>query len=325
MTRAIGIFSGGLDSMLAVETLRRQGIEVLALTFQTPFFTSRRAEQSASFLGIAHRIQDITLEHLEIVKNPRFGLGRHMNPCMDCHALMFKKAGQLMEAEGYDFLFSGEVLGQRPFSQNRQALEKVALASGYPDRILRPLSALKLPPSWPELSGLVDRKGLFGFRGRSRKPQMELARKLGITEFPSPAGGCLLTDPGFSARLRDLLEREENWDIHDLFLLSVGRHLRLTPGRKVIVGRNQRENERIDSLAQEGDVRLTAVDYPGPLVLVPHGAPMEVLEMAASVCLRYSDSPPTGIHSVRVRQGDREWILRVTPSSPAQTDGWIIS
>lgn len=324
MSKAIGIFSGGLDSILAVEVLRRQGVEVLAITFETPFFASRRAAESARQIGVAHRIQDITTEHIEILKNPRFGMGRNMNPCMDCHALMFRKAGEIMEAEGYDFLFSGEVLGQRPFSQNRQALEQVARASGFPDRIVRPLSALRLPPTGPEQSGLVDRKRLLGLMGRSRKPQMELARQWGITKFPSPAGGCLLTDPAFSARLRDLFEREQDWDLRDLYLLSVGRHLRLTPYRKVVVGRNHNENEKLASLARDQDAQLTAVDYPGPLALVPHGGPREVLEKAASVCLRYSDAPASGTHAVLIQQAGLEWILRVSPSSPAQTDQWII-
>lgn len=324
MSRAVGIFSGGLDSILAVEVLRRQGIEVLAVTFETPFFGSLRAVESAKSLGVDHRVLDITEEHLQILRNPVFGLGKHMNPCMDCHALMFRKAGELMEKEGYDFLFSGEVLGQRPFSQNLRALQKVAEASGFPDRILRPLSALRLPPSGPEKSGLVDRNKLLGLKGRSRKPQMELAAMWGISRFPSPAGGCLLTDPSFSARLKDLWEKEEKWDVRDLKLLSLGRHLRLTPSRKLVVGRNQSENERLASMATQEDVQLEALDYPGPLVIVPHGAPQELLELAASVCLRYSDAPSQGTHWVRVRHANREWTMQARACSPDQTDQWII-
>lgn len=324
MSRAIGIFSGGLDSMLAVELLRRQGVEVLALTFDTPFFGSQRAVDSARHLGVAHRVLDITQEHLHILKNPRFGLGKHMNPCMDCHALMFRKAGEIMETEGYDFLFSGEVLGQRPFSQNLRALQEVANASGLPDRILRPLSALRLPPSGPERAALVDRTRLLGLKGRSRKPQMELAAQWGIREFPSPAGGCLLTDPAFSNRLKDLWEKEQSWDVRDLKLLSLGRHLRVSPSRKILVGRNQSENERLASMATAEDLQLEALDYPGPLVLVPHGAAQELLELAASICLRYSDAPAQGLHTVRVKKGQLEWTLQARACSPHDTDLWII-
>jgi tRNA-specific 2-thiouridylase len=324
MSKAIGIFSGGLDSMLSVETLRRQGIEVLAVTFETPFFSSKRAVDSARRLGVPHRVVDITAEHLEIVKNPRFGRGRYMNPCMDCHALMFKKAGEIMEAEGFDFLFSGEVLGQRPFSQNRQALEQVAKASGYPDRILRPLSAQLLPPSGPELRGLVDRSRLLAFKGRSRKPQMELARTWGIDHYPSPAGGCLLTDPGFSRRLKDLFENEACWDVRDLHLLSVGRHLRIQASKKVVVGRNREENEKIGALAREDDILLSVARYPGPLVMIPHGGPEELVEIASSICLRYSDAPKEKPHQVRIRSGGREWLVESTPCDPSLTDKWIV-
>jgi hypothetical protein len=324
MSRAIGIFSGGLDSMLAVELLRRQPVEVIALTFETPFFGSARARESARLLGVPHRVLDISSEHLELVRNPRFGFGRHMNPCMDCHALMFRKAGDLLDREGYDFLFSGEVLGQRPFSQNRQALARVAMASGLPDLILRPLSALRLPPSGPELRGWVDRHQLLGFQGRSRKPQMELAREFGITQYPSPAGGCLLTDPIFSRRLRDLLGREPYWTVRDLRLLSLGRHLRPLPDRKLVVGRNHQENERIESLAGPEDVLLSAVDHPGPTVLVPYGGPDEFLEKAAAVCLRYGDAPPGPPYPVRLRQGDREWIVEASAASSRETDLWLI-
>ena len=324
MSRAIGIFSGGLDSMLAVELLRRQGVEVLALTFETPFFGSARATESARILNVPHRVLDLSLQHLEVVRSPRFGFGRHMNPCMDCHALMFQRAGELLDQEGYDFLFSGEVLGQRPFSQNRQALARVAMASGRPDLILRPLSALCLPPSGPEERGWVDRGRLLSLRGRTRKPQMELAREFGITQYPSPAGGCLLTDPIFSRRLADLFQREAGWSERDLRLLSVGRHLRPFPGGKLIVGRNHRENERIQELAGPLDIQLSAVDHPGPTVLVPHGGPPELLEKAAAVCLRYGDAPSGTAHAVRLRQGDKEWIVQAIASSSQDTDRWII-
>lgn len=325
MIKAIGIFSGGLDSILAVETLRRQGIEVLTVTFETPFFKSKRAVESARYIQVPNRVVDITAEHLEIVKNPKFGRGRCMNPCIDCHALMFKKAGEIMESENYDFVFSGEVLGQRPFSQNRQALDQVARASGYPERILRPLSAQLLPPSGPELRGLVDRSRLLAFKGRSRKAQMELAKKWGIDNYPSPAGGCLLTDPGFSRRLKDLFDNEATWDVRDLHLLSVGRHLRVKPSKKIIVGRNKEENEKILSMAGEDDLLLSAAKYPGPVVIIPHGGPKEVVEIAASICLRYSDAPEGAKGQVKIKSSGGEWVIESTACDPSETDQWIVS
>jgi tRNA-specific 2-thiouridylase len=324
MSRAIGIFSGGLDSMLAVEVLRRQGVEIIAVTFETPFFASSRAKASAKFLDVPHRVMDITRDHLEVVQNPRFGFGRYMNPCLDCHALMFRKAAEILDGEGYDFLFSGEVLGQRPFSQNRQALARLGEASGRPELILRPLSALCLPPSGPEERGLVDRRRLMGLKGRSRKPQMELAQRWGITQYPSPAGGCLLTDPSFSRRLADLFAREIKWNIRDLRILSLGRHLRILPDQKVVVGRNREENEQLQAAAEPDDILLSAAAHPGPLVLVPYGGPSELVEKAAAVCLRYGDAPGGSAQPVRARQGKGEWILEVEAAAPQETDAWLI-
>lgn len=310
--------------MLAVEVLRRQGIDVLAVTFETPFFGSERARESARVLGVQHRVIDLTSEEIEGLLSPRFGFGRRMNPCMDCHALMFRKAAALLDEEGYDFLFSGEVLGQRPFSQNRQALDLVARASGRADLIVRPLSALLLPLTGPEQRGLVDRRRLLALKGRSRKPQIALARQWGINHYPSPAGGCLLTDPVFSRRLSDLLQREASWTQRDLRLLSIGRHLRISPQRKIVVGRNRVDNERLEALASDEDVLVSAIGHPGPTVLVPYGGDTEVLERAASVCLRYGDAPPGQSHPVVLRQGGRKWVMEALACGPDQTAQWLI-
>jgi tRNA-specific 2-thiouridylase len=327
-SRAIGIISGGLDSLLAVELLRRQDIEVLAVTFVTPFFGSEKGQEAARALGVDHRVIDITREHLRIVRRPQFGYGRHMNPCMDCHALMFNVAGELLDGEGYDFLFSGEVLGQRPLSQNRQALERVAEASGRPDEIVRPLSALCLPPSGPEKRGLLDRNRLLGLQGRSRKPQMALAAQWGIVRYPSPAGGCLLTDANFSRRLAQLLKGKAPWEIRDLHLLPVGRHLLPLPERKIVVGRNQKENETLQSLVLPDDLVLAVESHPGPLVLIPHGgaspASPQLLQRAAGVCVRYSDAPQETEQLIRVQHGARQWWLHAAAATPRQTDAWLI-
>lgn len=322
--RAIGLFSGGLDSMLAVEVLRRQGLEVLAVTFETPFFGSARARESALTLGVPHLVEEITNEHLEVVRSPQFGYGRQMNPCMDCHALMFRKAGEILDREGYDFLFSGEVLGQRPFSQNRQALERVAKASAKAEIIVRPLSALCLPASGPERRGWVDRSRLLDLRGRSRKRQMELAHRWGFSNYPSPAGGCLLTDPIYSRRLKDLFENQSVWTERDLRFLSLGRHLRISPDQKLVVGRNQEENERLQAMAGPEDMLVYAMGYPGPVVLVPHGAPALLLKKAASVCLRYGDAPNASTQRLEVRHGEKRWGIEAQAATPMETDRMLI-
>ncbi len=291
MARAIGLLSGGLDSILATRLLQDQGIEILAVCFQTPFFDFLRAQRAAAQLKVPLRIIDISEEHLQIVQNPRYGYGRNMNPCIDCHILMLKRAGYLLDRENLDLIFTGEVLGQRPMSQNKQVLQIVARDSGYEGLILRPLSAKLLPETLPEKEGKVLRGRLLDIQGRSRKSQFELAKRYGIGDYPEPAGGCLLTDPAFSRRLRDLLTHQGRVQIREIELLRVGRHFRLDESTKVIIGRRKEENERLLELAHEGDVIIRVMDYPGPIALIPRGSPKPSLEIAASLCIRYSDAP----------------------------------
>jgi len=313
--RAIAVFSGGLDSTLAVKVIQKQGIEVLAVSFRSAFFGSSAAETSAAFLGVPLRIVDFTEEHLRLVENPPHGYGRNMNPCIDCHAMMFRRAGGIMEEEGYDFLFTGEVLGERPMSQNRGALKLVAEEAGYPDLILRPLSAQLLPPTRPEREGLVDREQLLAMRGRSRKPQMEAARKFGLTDYPTPAGGCKLTDPGFSRRLKDLFEHSEAVSVRDVELLRLGRHFRLSDSVKAVVGRSREENEQLMALARPSDVHLIVAGPPGPDVLILSSEkPTErQIELIAQVTASYSDAPDDRPAVVRVTADGRTRELSVHP------------
>ncbi len=288
MTVAIGLFSGGLDSILAVKVLQEQGIAVEGVCFVTPFFDSEKAELANRQLKIPLHVLDILDSHLEILQNPRYGFGKNMNPCIDCHGLMLREAGRLMDRLSAQFVFTGEVLGERPMSQNKNSLRSVEKLSGLMGRVLRPLSARLLPETIPEQEGLVDRSRLLAIRGRSRKPQLELVEKYGITEFPEPAGGCLLTDPGYSRRLRDLMDRGLELSRRNLELLKVGRHLLLEDGTKIIVGRNEGENNTIEALRLAGDLMLsTGDDLPGPTVLIPGGGPEDALHFAAAVCLRY--------------------------------------
>jgi len=256
-----------------------------------------------------------------MVRSPKHGYGGNMNPCIDCHTLMLREAGRLMKREGGDFLFTGEVLGQRPMSQNKGALRVVERESGYEGRVLRPLSAQLLAETMPEQEGLVDRERLLAISGRSRKQQLELARHYHITEYLTPAGGCLLTDPIFSRRLRDLFDYQDPVQIRDIELLKVGRHLRLSPTVKMIVGRNARDNERISQLLVPGDDLLKVEEYPGPLCLIPYGGSLDDAIKAAAICIRYSDaSKDKEIAVIWSRAGEEKRISgrSCPPAMPAE-------
>ena len=290
MTKAIAVFSGGLDSMLAAELIRRQNIDVLCLTFTTPFFGPEKAQAAAKQINLPLVIEDITDQHLKMLKSPRYGYGKNMNPCIDCHILMLQEAGKKMAETGADFILTGEVLGQRPMSQGKQSLFVVAKNSGFADYILRPLSALLLEPIKAERDGRVDRSRLLSIQGRGRKEQIQMAADFGITDYAPPAGGCLLTDSMFTRRLRDLFTHQADHDIHDLDFLKYGRHFRMDDQGKIIVGRNNSDNEKLLGLATDDDLVLCMADFPGPQVVVPHGI-IALLPLAASLCVRYSDAP----------------------------------
>jgi len=287
--KALCVFSGGLDSMLAAALVRAQGINVLALFFETPFFTSKRAQESARSMNLPFRVVDLTARHLEVVKHPKHGYGGNMNPCIDCHALMFRVSGELLQTEGASFVISGEVLGQRPLSQNRHALSKIASESGIGPILLRPLSARLLPLTIPEEKRWVRRELLMDFQGRSRKPQIQLASKLGVDRYPSPGGGCLLTDRAFSKRLRDLFTHDKDACSREIELLKLGRHFRIGSA-KIVVGRNKGENEAILALSRDEDLVLEAVSSPGPTVLVSGEITREGVDLAAAITLAYSDA-----------------------------------
>ena len=322
MVRAIGLLSGGLDSMLAARILQEQGIEVTGISFETPFFNASKARAAASRLGIPLLVRDITDRHLEMMKAPPHGFGSNMNPCIDCHALMVGIAARIMRREGLDFVFTGEVLNERPMSQNRKALgivEREADCVGY---LLRPLSARLLDETVPERDGRVDRNGLLALQGRSRKPQMELARKYGIEDYPTPAGGCLLTDPGFSRRLRDLMEHEGLDDVRLIHLLRPGRHFRLAGGRKVVVGRNEAENGRIEELGEENDTVLVPRGVPGPTALIPGGGNAEEIVEAARILARYSDAKEGEKVRVSVKRAGEEKLIEIScpPNDAIETE-----
>ncbi len=276
--------------MLAAKLVAAQGIEVVPVFFDTPFFEPSKALDAAKAISMPLRRVDITQRHIEIVKNPVHGYGANMNPCIDCHALMARVAGEMLAAEKADFVITGEVLGQRPMSQTKHGLSVVAFESGLGGLLVRPLSARLLPPTIPEKRGWLDREKLFAFQGRTRKPQIEAAAHFSINRYPSPGGGCLLTEKRFARRLKDLLESKPNPSRKDLEMLKVGRHFRLGPGAKLVVGRNKGENEALLSLASSRDRVLSAAAIPGPTAVLSGAAESNELETALAVTLAYSDA-----------------------------------
>jgi len=308
--KAVSLFSGGLDSMLAVKLIQNQGINVTAFHFVLPFNYIEKEKQisavkTANKLNIPTETFRGGKEYTEIVKNPRHGYGKNMNPCIDCKIFIMKKAFAFMKKIGASFLFSGEVIGQRPMSQRKKALEIIEKEAGVEGFLLRPLSAKLLPPTIPEEKGWVKIEYFRDFEGRSRKPQIKLAKKFGITEYPSPAGGCLLTDFDFSIRLKDSFRHSED-SISELTLLNFGRHFRLKSGAKLIVGRDEKENQIIEKLADENDLLIEGIGFGSPLALLKNSNNPEDIDISASICIRYSkkrDEKNVKV-AVRTRKGN---------------------
>jgi tRNA U34 2-thiouridine synthase MnmA/TrmU len=320
--RAVALFSGGLDSTLAILAVLRQGAEVTALKFITPF-DHEVSDRSSFFAVLYHTAEkfgfdvktfEIPDQFLEIIKKPKFGYGRNMNPCIDCRILMLKAAKDFMEKTEADFIISGEVLGQRPMSQRKNILCLIDKEAGVTDYVLRPLSAKLLKITIPEIKGIINREMLFDFRGRSRKPQMTLAKDFGLTDYPAPAGGCLLTEPNYACRLKDLLAHNPDPDYDDLSLLRIGRHFRFSPSCKIIVGRNKAENEKIWSLSVKGCL-LKVEGYGSPTTLIVGEITDEAVRVAASLCAKYSDAK--GIREAEVTAIRKGTIstLRTAPCS----------
>lgn len=266
--RGLSLLSGGLDSQLAVRVLERAGATVEAVSFETPFFSSAAARRAAAALGVKLHVIDFTNEEVALIKDPPHGFGGAMNPCIDCHAAMIRRAGALMTELGFDFVATGEVAGQRPMSQNAQALKTVEKASGLKGRLVRPMSAKLLEPTIPELEGKLDRDRLLDIHGRSRERQIALAAEFGIVDYPSPAGGCKLTEKAFGRKLRDLMMHEGLDDRALLELLTVGRRFRLPGGSAVILGRDARENAVLEQGTFAAVLR-PAAGVPGPTAAIP--------------------------------------------------------
>ena len=315
--KSLVIFSGGLDSQLAVCVLLEQGIHVEAITYSSPFFGTEKSKQAAKALGVKHHIIDFTEEILEQVQHPAHGLGKAMNPCIDCHTHMIMRAGELLEEWGFDFIATGEVLAQRPMSQNKQSLGVVARCSKYEDLLVRPLSASLLEPTKPIREGWLDVSRLPAFSGRNRTPQIKLAEHFGLKDYPAPAGGCLLTEKRFGNKLKDLLDHEgPDADRTNVWLLKTGRHLRLADDVKIIVGSDESENDLLEAKAHPEDFRIICPDIPGPTVIAPSSINEEQLKTAAAICARYAKTPTGEPVTVQISKGSESRTIRIVPMHP---------
>jgi tRNA-specific 2-thiouridylase len=332
--KAIGLLSGGLDSTLAHAVVQSLGVEVKAINFYTGFCileTQRRlgrtrpdgsAPRNDALSAAANLQADIEFvdisgpEYLEVITHPRYGYGKNANPCVDCRIFMFRRAKEIMQREGADFVFTGEVLGQRPKSQRRDPMRTIERESGLEGRVLRPLSAKLLEPTIPEKEGLIDRERLLDISGRSRKRQMELARELGILDYPQPAGGCcFLTDETFGRRFHDLLESRPDRHIEqdEIPVLATGRHFRLSPKAKLIVGRNEGENALLSQYAGAARFLLEARGRMGPLALVEGEPGEEERALASRIVARYGKGKDEPQVPVEWRRGPEQFEMSVEP------------
>ncbi|MDG2383658.1 MAG: hypothetical protein P8N76_18440 [Pirellulaceae bacterium] len=321
MPGCLALLSGALDSLLAIRLMQLQEIDVEALHFQTIYTNCHHeAAQAAHTLGIKLTIIKPDADYFELIESPRFGYGRGANPCLDCRIYMFRKAAECMRQSEADFLISGEIIGQRAKDQKRRDLEIISFHSQLDDQLLRPLSALCLPPTLPERSGLVDRNQLYGFTGSSRKGLIELARELGVKQIPQIASGCALTEPAFGRKVFDLLQYNQMNAVWDFESLKHGRHFRLDAKTKIIVGRNASDNDALRSLHKTtppiSTVLISPQNFPGPIVLVSGQISPKAVECAGALLLRFSRIGKTDPQTAEIDNGKsrREIIIQANPA-----------
>jgi len=315
--KAVGLLSGGLDSTLAVKLMIDQGIEVHVLNLVTPFCTCTRkgckheASRVAKLFNVPVKIISAGKEYIEMIKNPKHGYGKNMNPCIDCRIFLFQKAKKYMEEIGARFIITGEVLGQRPMSQHKKALNIIEKESETEGLVVRPLSAKFFPPTIPEEKKWIDREKLLSIKGRRRIPQMELAKEFGINDYPCPAGGCRLTDPQFAKRLKEAVAYGE-CSIKEIQLLKYGRHFRLESGAKVIVGRNEEENGVLLRFFDKDDILMEVLEVGSPIVLLRKHKTKADVKKAGVLCVRYSDAEKGENMSIKIKHSDdREKIVEL--------------
>jgi len=325
--KVVALLSGGLDSQLAIKMMQEQGFDVSAVAIKTPFcdFDCGRGcgfeiRERADDLDVNLKTVYLGDEYIEMLKHPKHGIGAGFNPCIDCRSMMFDAAKKHMEEIGAEFIISGEVLGQRPMSQHAPALRTIENESDLVGKIVRPLSAALLPETDPEKDGLIKRENLGMIRGRTRRDQLDMAKKYGIENPPNAGGGCLLTEPHFGIKAKDLFSHTKNPTINDIDLLKIGRHFRLDEETKFIVGRNKDENEMIKAIALPGDILLEAKDFVGPVSILRGSNAKQHLKFASSITLRYSDAPNNEQAIVSIRDND---LVEEIASKSAEEESYI--
>jgi tRNA-uridine 2-sulfurtransferase len=318
--KALALLSGGLDSTLAVKMMLDMGIDVEALNFTSPFCTctgknsgcKSEAVRVAQEFDIPIKVVHKGLDYLEIVRNPRHGYGKGVNPCVDCRIYLLRKAKEYMAECGADFVITGEVLGQRPMSQRRDTLRVIERESGLEGLLLRPLSARHFEPTIPEREGWVDREKLLAIKGRSRKELFELADDLDVKNYPCPAGGCLLTELSFVPKMRDIFDHCDELNLRDFRLLKIGRHLRIGERTKVIIGRDERDNDLLEAARQEGEAAITWLDGNTPVGVIIGRQDQKALELASRILLRYTKAEKGASCRIRVRRNGDENSIAVS-------------
>jgi len=321
--KVVVLLSGGLDSSLACVLLRKQDIDVHAIIYMTHFGCHIAGDKSscshdpfplAEKFGFRVKMCHLGEQYVEMVKDPEFGHGKNMNPCVDCRIMMLREAKYVMDQLGADAIATGEVLGQRPMSQMRDRLNLVEKQTGLRGRLLRPLSAKLLKPTIPELEGKIDREQLEGISGRSRKRQMELADELGLTDYPNATSGCLLTDPNYSRRLKDLFTHNPEAGFEEINLLKYGRHFRFNDQAKIIVGRHSNDNDNIEHLKSKADIQFEARDTGSPITILQGYPSREAIEFAARLTARYCDDKYAAEVPITITYSDREEVSVVEPA-----------
>lgn len=317
--KAIALLSGGLDSTLAVKMMLDLGIEVEALNFTSPFCTctgknsgcKSEAVRVAQEYDIPIKVVHKGLDYLEIVRNPVHGYGKGVNPCVDCRIYLLKKAKEYMLESGADFVFTGEVLGQRPMSQRRDTLRVIERESGLEGLLLRPLSARHFEPTIPEKEGWVDREKLLAIEGRSRKVQMQMAEDLDVRNYPCPAGGCLLTELSFVPKIKDVFSHSEGLNLRDFRLLKTGRHFRIDPSAKAIMGRSEGDNNQLETARQSGEAALTWLDGNTPVAIIVGSQDDDLYKLSARILLRYTKAEHGAECRMELRVNDLTSVFSV--------------
>jgi len=332
--KALALLSGGLDSTLAVKMMLDMGIDVEALNFTSPFCTctgknrgcKSEAVRVAQEFNIPIKVIHKGLDYLEIVRNPRHGYGKGVNPCVDCRIYLLRKAKEYMAECGADFVITGEVLGQRPMSQRRDSLRVIERESGLEGLLLRPLSAQHFEPTIPEKQGWVDREKLLAIKGRSRKDLFELAEELDVKNYPCPAGGCLLTELSFVPKMRDVFDHCDELNLRDFRLLKIGRHCRIGERTKAIIGRDEQDNNLLEAARQEGEAAITWLDGNTPVAVISGRQDQECIELASRILLRYTKAETGTSCRISVRQNDIENIITVTNDlTPSDVERYVVA